>query len=58
MLAYAYQTLNEVGYKNIQPDEFDNVHDLFAPILIRGVTLTILNGVTLRTTEIMLPIKC
>jgi len=38
MLSYAYRTLNEDGYKSIQGEEFKNILDLMAAILIRGVT--------------------
>jgi 5-methylcytosine-specific restriction enzyme subunit McrC len=44
MLAYAYQTLNEAGFKSIQAEEFKNLHDLMAAILIRGVTNQIKRG--------------
>ncbi|WP_462413736.1 5-methylcytosine-specific restriction endonuclease system specificity protein McrC [Neobacillus sp. Marseille-QA0830] len=44
MLAYAYQTLNEAGYKDIQGEEFENIHDLMAAILIRGVANQIKRG--------------
>ncbi|MGO1058537.1 5-methylcytosine-specific restriction endonuclease system specificity protein McrC [Planococcus sp. FY231025] len=38
MLSYAYRILNEDGYKSIQGEEFKNIHDLMAAILIQGVT--------------------
>lgn len=44
MLAYAYQTLNETGYKSIELEEFNKVHDLLATILIKGVTIQIKRG--------------
>ena len=37
MLSYAYQSLRETGYKNVAAEDFDNVHDLFAAIISRGV---------------------
>jgi 5-methylcytosine-specific restriction enzyme subunit McrC len=37
MLSYAYQTLRETGYDSIAEEDFDNIHDLFAAILVRGV---------------------
>ena len=37
MLSYAYQSLRETGYKNVAAEDFDNVHDLFAAIIARGV---------------------
>lgn len=37
MLSYAYQTLRETGFDNVAAEDFDNIHDLFAAIIIRGV---------------------
>lgn len=39
MLAYAFQVLNENGYKNIETEQFDNVGELCAAILSKGVSL-------------------
>ncbi|WP_088087604.1 5-methylcytosine-specific restriction endonuclease system specificity protein McrC [Bacillus sp. OV166] len=44
MLAYAYQSLNEASFKNIQSEEFENLHDLMAAILIRGVSNQLKRG--------------
>lgn len=44
MLAYAYQTLNEAGFKSIEAEEFKNIHDLLAAILFRGVSQQIKRG--------------
>jgi 5-methylcytosine-specific restriction enzyme subunit McrC len=44
MLAYAYQTLNETGYKSIEAEEFKNIHDLLSSILIKGVSAQIKRG--------------
>jgi 5-methylcytosine-specific restriction enzyme subunit McrC len=44
MLAYAYQSLNEASFKNIQTEEFENLHDLMAAILIRGVSNQLKRG--------------
>ena len=38
MLSYAYQTLNEAGFESVSSESFDNVHDLLAAILSRGVS--------------------
>lgn len=38
MLSYAYRILNENGYKSIEAEDFKNIHDLMASILILGVT--------------------
>lgn len=37
MLAYAFQTLNKGCYANIETEKFDNVCDLFAAILAKGI---------------------
>ena len=37
MLSYAYLTLRETGFNNVAAEDFDNIHDLFAAIIIRGV---------------------
>lgn len=44
MLAYAYQTLNETGFKSIEYEDFENIHDLLAAILIKGVSGQIKRG--------------
>lgn len=44
MLSYAFQVLNEQGYKNIATEEFHNVAELCAAILSRGVSLQVRRG--------------
>lgn len=44
MLSYAYQSLNEASFKNIQTEEFENLHDLMAAILVRGVSNQLKRG--------------
>lgn len=44
MLAYAFQVLNEQGYKRIATEQFDNVGDMCAAILSRGVSLQLKRG--------------
>ena len=44
MLSYAFQVLNEQGYKNIETEQFDNVAELCAAILSRGVSLQLKRG--------------
>ena len=44
MLAYAFQVLNENGYKDIAGEQFDNVGELCAAILTRGVSLQLKRG--------------
>ena len=44
MLSYAFQVLNEQGYKDIATESFDNVADLCAAILAKGVSLQLKRG--------------
>lgn len=44
MLSYAFQILNEQGYKQVATEEFDNVAELCAAILIKGVSSQIKRG--------------
>ena len=44
MLSYAYQDLNLEGYVNIETEEFENVHDLLAHIIIKLVSRQIKQG--------------
>ena len=44
MLAYAFQVLNEQGYKNIVTEEFDNTAELCAAILARGISTQVRRG--------------
>ena len=44
MLAYAFQTLNEDGYKDVATEQFNNVAELCAAILIRGVSTQVKRG--------------
>lgn len=37
MLSYAFTTLNQSNYENIATEEFDNIHNLFAAILAKGI---------------------
>lgn len=37
MLSYAFTTLNQGGYENVATEEFDNLHNLFAAILAKGI---------------------
>ena len=46
MLSYAFQILNEQGYKQILTEEFDNVAELFAAILSKGVASQIKRGLS------------
>lgn len=44
MLSYAFQALKETGYSKVAAEDFDNIHDLFAAILIRGVGAQVKRG--------------
>lgn len=37
MLSYAFTSLNQSNYENVATEEFDNVHNLFAAILSKGI---------------------
>ena len=37
MLSYAFQALNQGEFENIAKESFDNIHDLFAAILVKGI---------------------
>lgn len=37
MLSYAFTTLNQGGYENVAAEKFDNLHNLFAAILAKGI---------------------
>ena len=37
MLSYAFTTLNQGGYENVATEDFDNLHNLFAAILAKGI---------------------
>jgi 5-methylcytosine-specific restriction enzyme subunit McrC len=53
MLAYAYHTLNPYGYKDIETESFDNIHDLFAAIMARGMSAQLKRGLHREYTEAM-----
>lgn len=44
MLSYAFQVLSEQGYKNIETEQFDNVAELCAAILSKGVSMQLKRG--------------
>ena len=37
MLSYAFTTLNRDGYDDVATEEFENIHNLFAAILVKGI---------------------
>ena len=44
MLSYAYQSLLEKGYESVASEDFENIHDLFAAILIHGINTQVKRG--------------
>ncbi len=44
MLAYAFQSLNQSYYEDVAKEEFDNIHNLFAAILSKGIGLQLKQG--------------
>lgn len=44
MLSYAFQVLNEQGYKNIAMEQFNNVAELCAAILAKGISVQLKRG--------------
>ena len=44
MLSYAFQVLNEQGYKNIATEQFNNTAELMAAILEKGIAVQLKRG--------------
>ena len=44
MLTYAFQELKQNNYEEIAGEEFDEIHDLFAEILLRGISFQLKQG--------------
>ena len=44
MLSYAFTTLNLGGYEDVAAEEFENIHNLFASILAKGIGRQIKQG--------------
>lgn len=44
MLSYAYRVLEQNNYRDIAGEEFDNIYDLFATILVRGISQQLKQG--------------
>ena len=45
MLTYAFQELRKNNYENIVGEKFQHIHDLFAEILIRGISNQLKKGI-------------
>ena len=52
MLSYAYQPLQKSNYKQIATEEFENVHDLFAAILAKGIAEQLKKGLYKKYSEV------
>lgn len=44
MLSYAFQILKQGDYENVAAEQFEKIHDLFADILVRGVSRQMKQG--------------
>ncbi len=44
MLSYAFTTLNQGGYEDVATEEFENIHNLFAAILSKGISRQLKQG--------------
>lgn len=44
MLSYAFNFIKHTGYADMNTEEFDNIHDLFAAILAKGITYQLKKG--------------
>ena len=44
MLAYAFQKLRQNNYAEIEGEKFDDIYDLFAEILVRGISYQLKQG--------------
>lgn len=44
MLSYAFTTLNQGGYEDVAAEEFENIHNLFAAILAKGISRQLKQG--------------
>ena len=44
MLAYAFQTLNQETYEDVAVESFDEIYDLFAAILAKGIGVQLKQG--------------
>lgn len=44
MLSYAFQILKQEDYENVAAEQFEKIHDLFAAILVKGVSRQLKQG--------------
>ena len=45
MLSYAFTTLNQSNFEDVATEEFDNMHDLFAAIISKGIGQQLKQGI-------------
>ena len=45
MLSYAFMPLQQDGYENVEKEEFDNIHNLLAAILAKGIGRQLKQGI-------------
>jgi len=57
MLSYAYRALTQEAYKNIAVEAFDNVYDLFAAILSKGILSQVKRGLYREYREESMPLS-
>ena len=44
MLSYAFQALNKQGYQSLETEKFNNIFELYAAIIIKGVSIQLKRG--------------
>jgi 5-methylcytosine-specific restriction enzyme subunit McrC len=44
MLSYAFSVLSQSNFANIAAEEFENIHNLFAAILVKGISQQLKHG--------------
>lgn len=57
MLSYAYQSLRQAEFRDIELETFDNIHDLFSEILSTGIAYQIKHGLSKEYVEITEPLR-
>ncbi len=45
MLSYAYTPLSQEGYESVEKEDFENIHNLFAAILAKGISRQLKQGI-------------
>lgn len=52
MLSYAFQALRKSNFAQIAAEEFENIHDLFASILAKGIAAQLKRGLYKEYSEV------